>query len=206
MIALDRAALEALTPGAQLLYRQAFEHWADLEPFGVLSSQLRAQHFLAQCLHETGGLRLIVENLSYSAKRMVQVWPSRFPNEAAAQPFAGNPRALANKVYGGRMGNTDPDDGWRFIGRGLLQLTGRAAYERIGAALGLELAEYPATVLVPEHAFSVAGEIWRSAQCNIWADGDNIERVTRAINGGSIGLEERRAWLKKVRDHNVVIQ
>lgn len=206
---LSRSALDAITPGAQEVYRQAFERFdAALEPFGILSTTngepLRAQHFLAQCLHETGGLRVLVENLNYSAPRLVKVWPSRFPTLEAASSFAHNPRALANRVYGGRMGNADPNDGWRYIGRGLLQLTGRSAYQSVGEALGLNLLGFPTQVLEPEHALRVAGEIWWSAQCNIFADADSIEKITKAINGGLIGLDERRAWLKKIKDAGVV--
>lgn len=80
---------------------------------------------MAQVLHETGGLTVLVENMNYRAERIVQVWPSRFRTIEEATPYAHNPEKLANKVYGGRMGNTHPGDGWRFIGRGLLQITGR---------------------------------------------------------------------------------
>lgn len=204
MIRLDRSALEALTPKAQELYRQTFEHFDGLQPFGVLDSRLRAEHFLAQVLHESGGLRLLVENLNYSPERLVKVWPSRFPTPAAALPFAHNSRALANKVYGGRLGNVEPNDGWRFIGRGLLQLTGRENYERVGKALGLDFVAYPTEVLDPENGLRVAGDVWWSKQCNIFADGDALEKVTRAINGGLIGLDERRAWLDKVRQAHVI--
>lgn len=207
MIELDRAALEAITPKAQELYRQAAERFeADLEPFGVLDSALRAEHFLAQCLHETGGLRVLVENLNYSAARLMQVWPSRFPTLESCSPFAHNPRALANRVYGGRMGNADPNDGWRYIGRGLLQITGRSAYERVGAALGLNLVGFPTEVLAPENVLRVAGEVWKEAGCNALADADNVVAITKRINGGLIGLEERLIWLEKVRSHHVVYQ
>lgn len=205
MIRLDRSALEAITPGAEVLYRQTFEYSDQLQPYGLFDSRLRLEHFLAQVLHETGGLRFLVENLNYSAKRLTEVWPSRFPTLEAAQPFAHNSRALANKTYGGRMGNVDPNDGWRYIGRGLLQLTGRDNYERVGTALDVKLVTFPTSVLDPEYGLRVAGEVWWTGQCNIFADGDNLERVTRAINGGLIGLEERRAWLKKVRAAHVVI-
>ena len=206
MIRLDRSALEAITSGAEVLYRQTFEYAEQLQAYGILDSRLRLEHFLAQVLHETGGLRFIVENLNYSAKRMTEVWPSRFPTLESAQPFAHNSRALANKTYGGRNGNINPNDGWRFIGRGLVQLTGRDNYSRIGKVLGQDFLAYPTSVLDPEHGLRVAGIFWAGAGANAGADGDNLERVTRAINGGLIGLDERRAWLKKVRDNHVVYQ
>ena len=141
MIGFSLPALKSITAGSQFIYRQAFESYdAQLGPFGVLASRLRAEHFLAQVLHESGGLLRLVENLNYTAERLVEVWPSRFPTLEAAEPFAHNAHALANQVYGGRMGNTDPEDGWRYLGRGLLQLTGRASYTKVGAALGIDLA------------------------------------------------------------------
>ncbi len=206
MIKIDRLALEAITPGAEVLYRQTFESLLQLQPYGILDTKLRADHFFAQLLHETGGLKLLVENLNYSALRLTEVWPSRFPTLGDALPFAHNSRALANKTYGGRMGNIDENDGWRYIGRGLLQLTGRENYARIGSALGLDLVGFPTLVLDPEQGLRIAGEFWWSRQCNIFADADNLEGVTHAINGGLVGLAERGAWLRKVRDHNVVDQ
>lgn len=90
-------------------------------------------YILATAHHETGGrFSAVTENLNYSAKRLTQVWPSRFPTIAAATPFANNPQALANKVYGGRMGNTGPNDGFRYLGRGLVQITGKDNYRKYG--------------------------------------------------------------------------
>ncbi|MGJ7039139.1 putative chitinase [Shinella sp. BE166] len=103
---------------------------------------------LSEAYHETGGrMQPISENLNYSAKRMTQVWPSRFPTIAAAQPYANNPKALANKVYGGRLGNKFQDDGWRFRGRGLAQITGRENYEKFGIADNPEAAGEMATAV-----------------------------------------------------------
>jgi len=203
MIRFDATALARIAPGGQL---QVFERFAELEPFGVLAWKRRADHFLAQVLHETNGLTILVEGLSYSAKRLTQVWPKRFPSLQAAAPYADNPRALANKVYGGRMGNVDPDDGWRYIGRGLLQLTGRSAYRQIGAALGLDLEGFPMLVLEPEHCLRVAGAVWLEKRCNEFADVDSISQVTKAINGGLIGLEDRLSWLHMVRDFDVIVE
>lgn len=205
MKSLNRAALEAITPGAEVLYRQTFENFEQqLQPYAILESARRAEHFLAQVLHETGGLRLLVENLNYSAARLMAVWPTRFPTLESAEPFAHNSRALANKVYGGRMGNDGPNDGWRFIGRGLLQLTGREHYARVGQALGLDLERLPTLVLDPEFGLRIAGEIWIDANCNAAADQDDLEKVTRGINGGTVGISERRVWLTKVRANRVI--
>jgi putative chitinase len=166
---------------------------------GVLSNPNRAAHFWGQVLHETSGLTVLVENLNYSAKRLTEVWPSRFPTLDQAQPFAHSPQALANKVYAGRNGNRLPDDGWIFRGRGFLQLTGRGNYERIGQAVGLDLVHNPDWVTWPEFGLLVAAEYWRQAGCNELADQDDIVKVTRAINGGLTGLDDRKLWLGRAR-------
>ncbi|MBV9247503.1 MAG: protease, partial [Methylobacteriaceae bacterium] len=98
----------------------------EMFPAYGLATLLRVRHFLAQVAEETGGLRVLEEDLDYSAMRLMQVWPARFPTLATAEPYAHNPRRLADRVYGGRMGNTGPDDGWKYRGRGLLQTTGKA--------------------------------------------------------------------------------
>ncbi len=205
MIQLNHAVLEGLTKNAQQLYRDAFAHWSDLQAFGVLDSKLRADHFLAQVLHETGGLHTLIENLLYSSpQRLMEVWPKRFPDVASTDGFVRNPEALANVVYFNRIGNTRPGDGWKFIGRGLLQLTGRGNYHRVGDELGLPLEEAPTLVLHPDHAMKIAGSVWRYAGCNSFADQDSISRVTKAINGGLVGLPQRAAWLDSVRAHEVI--
>ena len=200
MVGINQSRLFALAPRALPVYRTAFVT-ADfsLGPFGILENPLRCAHFLGQILHETGGLTVTTENLNYSAERLMVVWPSRFKTLEAARDFSHNPRALANKVYGGRMGNAGPDDGWRYIGRGALQLTGRASYLRVGTALDLDLVGFPELVLVPENILPIAAEIWREADCNRLADLDDLTRVSRAINGGLIGFADRRQWLEKAR-------
>lgn len=103
---------------------------------------------LATAHHETGGRFVpIEENMSYSAKRMTEVWPSRFPDLESAMAYARNPEALANRVYGGRLGNDQPGDGWRYRGRGLVQITGRANYAKVGRLIGVDLEAFPETAL-----------------------------------------------------------
>ncbi len=188
-----------LAPRVRESYVACFGCQPALQGSGMVDRPLRFAHFLAQCCHETGGLTVLVESMHYRAERIRQVWPSRFPTLASAQPFAGNPSALAEKVYGGRMGNTEPGDGFRFIGRGLLQLSGRANYTRIGRTLGLDLAGQPHVATRPEYMLLIALEFWRSAGCDVHADADDIQKVTRAINGGQIGIADRRAWLAKAK-------
>lgn len=201
MVPITSAQLQLLAPNARSNYRAAFAA-ADtvLAPYGINANPLRLAHFMAQVLHETSGLTLVIENMNYRAERIVAVWPSRFANVAAAQPFAHNPEALANKVYGGRMGNVNPGDGYRFIGRGLLQITGREAYQRIGQALGIDLAGNPDLACAAPSCIQVAGEEWQTSGCNALADTNSVRKVTMAINGGLVGLGSRQDWLAKTQN------
>jgi len=168
---------------------------------GLAGRSLRLHHLLAQIGHETAGLTRLEESLHYGADRLCAVWPGRFPSVAAAQPFAGNPRGLAERVYGGRLGN-GPDgsgDAWRFRGRGYIQITGRANYARVGRAAGLDLEAAPELAAAPEHGLAVALAFWSWKGLNALSDSDDLVAVTRRINGGSHGLADRRAWLDKVR-------
>lgn len=159
----------------------------------------RLPNWLAQLHHESGGFTRMVENLNYSAKRLMQVWPRRFPTLQAAQPFAVNAAALAEKVYGGRLGNVQPGDGAKFIGRGLTQLTGRANYSAAAQALDLPLLDDPDLAATPAVAALIAGWFWDSRGLNALADRDDIEGITRKINGGTIGLAERKALVAKAK-------
>lgn len=200
MIAIDPEVVWELAPNAVSVYRQAFVHAnASLLPFDILSNTRRLTHFLAQGLHESAGMTRTTENLNYRAERLMEVWPTRFRTLSEAKPYARNPRALANKVYGGRLGNLEPNDGWRFIGRGLIQITGRANYQRVGRVLGLDLVKEPEKVAQAEYILPCAGAIWLLSGGNEAADLDDVRKVTRAINGGYIGLLDRERWLRKVR-------
>lgn len=189
----------ALAPRALLRYQEAFAGNV-LAATSLAAHPLRLAHFMAQVCHETGGLTILAENLNYTtAERLMAVWPSRFQTKASALPFVRNPRALANKVYGARMGNLDPDDGWKYIGRGLLQITGRESYAHVGRALRIPLEEQPSMAISPDHMLAIALEVWRWKGCDAPADADDIVGVTKRINGGLIGLEDRRAWLVKAK-------
>jgi putative chitinase len=157
-----------------------------------IHTPLRAAAFLANVAHESGGGRRLVEDLSYSAKRIAEVWPSRFPSAKAAEPYAGEPEKLANKVYAGRLGNYDPDDGWRFRGRGLIQVTGRANYTRLAKILGRPLYDLPAWLETPKGAAEGAALWWASNGLNDVADAGDIEAVRARVNGGLIGLADVR--------------
>lgn len=200
MIRLTPEQLLQLAPSALPVCRDAFANADDvLSRYHINENALRLAHFMAQVLHESGGLCIVEENLSYSAKRMMAIWPKRFPTLESAQPFEKNPQALANKVYGGRMGNSGPDDGWRYIGRGLLQITGRESYERYGSRLGCDLVGEPALAADPQWCLKIAAEEWIDKKCNTFADNDDITTITKRINGGLIGFDERKKWLVKTK-------
>ncbi|HND22585.1 MAG TPA: lytic enzyme [Acidobacteriota bacterium] len=200
MISLTPNQLQLLAPNARSSYRQAFAQ-ADqiLAAYDINKNGLRLSHFMAQVLHETGGLTILVEDMNYRANRIVEVWPRRFHSVEEAAPYAHNPEKLANKVYGERMGNVHPGDGWRFIGHGLLQITGRESYEKYGNLLGIDLANHPELAIDPAWTLKIAAEEWKASNCNALADLDSLNRVTKAINGGLIGLASRRNWLVKTK-------
>ena len=197
-LAVTTAQLRALAPAAAAGALAAFsEADAVLAACGINAAPLRLAHFMAQVLHETQGLAHLSESMDYSAARLTAVWPGRFPTLEAARPFAHKPQALADKVYGGRMGNRDAHDGSQFIGRGLLQITGRSMYESVGAALGVPLSKQPELAADPRWSLKIAAHIWTAKGCNAMADAGDAAAVTKAINGGLTGLGSRMAWLAK---------
>jgi putative chitinase len=163
-----------------------------------IATPLLAAHVMAQISHECGAGHDVVENLNYSAGRMMQVWPSRFPTMASAAPYAGNPRALANKVYNGRMGNAaGSDDGWNFRGRGAAQTTGREGYTRLAKATGLDLVTHPDLVNDPARFLECGVADFVLCGCLPFARADDVLGVTRRLNGGTVGLAQRQLWLAK---------
>jgi predicted chitinase len=199
--------ISALAPAMKPQYRAAFQSrtvLAILGKYEIADSPLRVCHFIAQVFAETGALTALVESLNYSASRLEAVWPKRFRTLADAQPYAHNEEALGNFVYGGRMGNIEAGDGYRYRGRGLLQITGRSAYARYGSQLGIDLVGDPDQAFSSAHCLEVAAVEWAASgwsgrSCNQWADEDNIEGVTTAINGGLNGMVDRREWLNKAK-------
>ncbi|MES2757197.1 MAG: lytic enzyme [Pseudomonadota bacterium] len=200
--------VEGLAPGMQAPYRAAFaQGQAVLTRYGIAATPLRVAHFVAQTLHETGAYTLLLENLGYSAARLVAVWPARFRPQGPLDPalYAYQPELLANAVYGGRMGNTEPGDGYAYRGRGLLQLTGRASYAEATRQLRQGGAGCPDFVLEPDAVAeagwcrAVAAAAWAAKGCNALADEDDVRALTRRINGGDNGLAERLEWTRRAR-------
>ena len=157
----------------------------------------RQAAFIGQCAVESANFTRLQENLNYSAQRLTQVWPSRFPNINMAESYAHNPEKLADFVYAGRMGNLQDGDGWKFHGRGLIQLTGRENYANCGSGVGVDLIDNPDLLLTPKYAALSAGWFWNRKQLNLLADSGDIETMTKRINGGTLGLDDRIAKINK---------
>ena len=163
--------------------------------FGI-STPSRVSAFVAQCRVESAGFTQLEEGLSYSTpERVRQIFPSRVPSLAVAATLVRKPQALANRVYFGRLGNGDEasGDGWRFRGRGLKQLTGRANYTDAAVELGRPYVDHPEWVALPEDASLTAAWYWHTAKCNILADSAQWHAITRAVNGPGMLQAELRA-------------
>lgn len=157
----------------------------------------RQAAFLAQAIHESAGFSRLEEDLYYrTPERIRAIWPQRVTSLADAATLCRNPQTLANRVYANRLGNGDEasGDGWKFRGRGIFQLTGRANYMAAGDSLGQPYKELPQLVAEPLHAAMTAGWYWAAAGCNAMADGAQIDAITRAINGPAmVAADERRS-------------
>ncbi|MCZ8546908.1 glycoside hydrolase family 19 protein [Mesorhizobium qingshengii] len=162
-----------------------------------ISTPIRVRHFFARVCVETGGLHTLEENLNYSARRAHEVWPGRFPTAASAGPFANNPAKLAEKVYGGRLGNFAAGDGWKYRGSGLLQNTGRENFEEVEAATGLPVVANPDLLRGFPGALLAATIYWSKRNINALADRNDVAGVCKAVNGSAIGLADQKAWLAK---------
>jgi putative chitinase len=171
--------------------------WVDPlnETFDRFSIGSRSQQamFIGQCSHECGNFRLLEENLNYKAATLMKLWPKRFPTLEKANEYAGNPKKIANMVYSSRMGNRDENsgDGFRFRGRGIIQLTGFSGYFHAGKALGTDLVLDPDIVSTPKFATLTGGWFWSTHNLNAPADALDYTKVTKIINGGVIGLDDR---------------
>ena len=171
--------------------------WVDplnetFERFGILTPRQQAA-FIGQCGHECGNFRLLEENLNYRAETLMKLWPRRFPTLEFAKQFERNPKKIANSVYANRMGNRDEasGDGYRFRGRGCIQLTGSANYFHAGKALGVDFIMEPDLVATPQFAALTAGFFWNTQRLNDLAETGNNLALTKKINGGTIGLDDR---------------
>ena len=162
--------------------------------FGFFENPKRMAAFLAQVAHESGSFNFVKEGLNYSAQSLNKVFHKYFPTLASAQPYARNPSKIANKVYANRMGNGDEasGDGFRYCGRGLIQLTGKDNYSWFAASLGITVEEAAEYLQTFEGAAQSACWFWETNKLNDFADKGDILTLTKRINGGTIGLEDRK--------------
>ena len=166
-----------------------------LPDYGIDTPQ-RVAAFLAQCAHESGGFTFLKENLNYRAASLRKIFPKYFPTDALAEQYASlsnKAEAIANRIYANRMGNGDETsgDGFRYCGRGLIQLTGRNNYDAFAESIETPVEEIPAYLETFEGAVQSACWFWETNNLNQFADTDDIKTMTRRINGGFIGLEDR---------------
>lgn len=161
----------------------------------------RKAAFLSQCAHESGYFTRLVENLNYSASRLMEIWPKRFPTLDIANQYARNPEKLANFVYSNRLGNGPPNsgDGWKYRGRGLIQLTGKSNYAKCALDLKTNFVNQPELLEKEAGAVQSAMWFWNINHLNNYADKEDIKGLTKAINGGYHGLDERIMLYEKAK-------
>jgi putative chitinase len=189
---LTQSQLEHMVPG-----NPHIDHWyqalSQCLPEYDINTPPRVAAFIAQCAHESGGFRAIKENLNYRAVTLRKVFPKYFPTDELANAYAQKPEMIANRVYGSRMGNGDEHsgDGFRYCGRGLIQLTGKQNYQNFADSLEMSVEDVPEYLATFEGAVQSACWFWESNNLNQWADRSDIVTLTKRINGGTIGLEDR---------------
>jgi putative chitinase len=183
------------------------DHWYDalckVLPDYDITSVPRVAAFMAQTAHESGGYRAIKENLNYKAASLCKVWPKYFPNMDVANAYANQPEKIANRAYANRMGNgpEESGDGWKFCGRGLIQLTGKDNYTRYAQSLEISVDEASEHLKTFEGCVQSAAWFWEANNLNQWADKGDILTLTKRINGGTLGLADRQ----KHYDHAIQV-
>jgi putative chitinase len=172
---------------------QWFEAISEILPEYEITTPQRVAAFLAQCAHESGGFVFLKENLNYKAASLRRVFPKYFPDDAIAAQYAGKGEMIANRVYANRMGNGDEasGDGFRYCGRGLIQLTGKNNYTFFAGSLDIPVEEASEYLQTFEGAVQSACFFWEQNKLNQWADAGDVLTLTKRINGGTIGLEDR---------------
>lgn len=208
-VPLRLADLEQFAPSAKAQpYRRALAEHGDLilAEYGINEHPLRLAHFMAQIGYESFRLTATHENLNYTPERMVEVFggePAHLKLEEARM-LLGNREAFAERVYGlgnpikaAELGNTKSGDGYRYLGRGLIQLTGRAGYREYGNKIGIDLESNPEAAADPVTAIRIAACFWHARNLNAYADENLFVEITRGINGGDNGLEHRRQYFEE---------
>jgi len=164
-----------------------------------INNTVRQAAFLGQCMHESANFKILQENLNYSANGLKAVWGSRFPSDEIANKYARHPDMIANKVYANRMGNGDEEsgDGWKYRGRGLIQCTGKDLYKTLSDALNIDLIADPDLLTEMPYASMSAGWFWNKKGLNALADAKDYKEMTKRINGGFNGLDDRIVKINK---------
>lgn len=193
------AQLQAMGAARENAARYAPD-FARLLPLHEIDTPRRIQHFMAQVFHESGALARVKENMNYRADRLVKVFPRYFTADLAVV-YAGQPERIGSRVYANRMGNGDEysGDGYRYRGRGLIQVTGKTNYRMLGEWVGEDLVTHPERVAM-HYPVDSAVWYWVRNGLNALADGDDIRQVTQRINGGQNGIEDRRRLLVAARE------
>jgi len=153
----------------------------------------RLAAFISQCAHESADFTEVQENLNYKAESLMRTWPSHFPTIEIANQYAHNQEMIANRAYANRMGNGNEasGDGWKFCGRGLIQLTGRSNYQNFADSLQMSIDDVPDYLKTYEGAIQSACFFWENNNLNDWADKGDVKRMTKIINGGDLGYDDR---------------
>jgi putative chitinase len=184
--------LAQMIPGNPYV-EQWYNALCQLLPEYEINTPQRVASFIAQCAHESGNFRLLQENLNYRAASLTKVWPRHFPTAEIANQYAQKPQAIANRAYANRMGN-GPEasgDGWAYAGKGLIQLTGKDNYTRFAESIETPVEQIPEFLQTFEGAVQSACWFWETNNLNQFADTGDILTMTKRINGGTIGLDDR---------------
>ena len=169
----------------------------------AIDSPFRIAGFLSNTAHESGGFKFVTEGLNYSVAGLMRTWPQRFPTVEVAQRYAMQPEKIANRAYADRMGNRDEasGDGWKYRGRGLIQLTGKNNYVAYSLACDNEALQKPEIVELPKYAAESSGWFWDVNRLNTLADAQDVGGMCRRINGGYNGLDDRQMKYAKIMDY-----
>jgi putative chitinase len=181
------------------------EHWHEalcqILPDYDINTPERVACFLGQTMVESAGYTAIQENLNYRPETLMKVWPSHFPTEDVANQYAHHPDLIANRAYAGRMGNGDEasGDGWAYCGRGLIQITGKDNYSKFADSIGTPLEQIPEFLTTFEGCVQSACWFWEANNLNDLADQINVLALTKKVNGGTLGLQERKQYTQRAQ-------